>query len=147
MELVYDTKIYSTFCKLLAGAMKFMLYDELSELLAKPVYITNALCVMNWLCRDRSALCVTGPKIKRTQKVCVTQTFCVLKGQYHSLMTKGPINHSCVWADYPLNETEPLRHRVQSSAKLCFASQRVQCGIPPTTDASICLCWLGKERT
>jgi len=46
MALVYDTKIYSTFCKLLAGAMKFTLYDDLSDILAKADYITNALCVI-----------------------------------------------------------------------------------------------------
>ena len=68
--------------------MKFMLYDELSELLAKPVYITNALCVMKRLCRNKSALCVIVPKRKKTQKVCITQTFCVLIGQYLSLMTE-----------------------------------------------------------
>lgn len=55
--------------------------DSGGEPLAEADYITNALCVMKWLCRDRSALCVIGQKIKRTQKVSVAQTFCVLKGQ------------------------------------------------------------------
>ena len=44
------------------------LCDDLSEHSSEPDYITNALCVMKWLCRDRSALCVIGPKNKKDAK-------------------------------------------------------------------------------
>ena len=44
------------------------LCDDLGEPSSKQDYITDALCVMKWLCRDRSALCVIGPKNKKDAK-------------------------------------------------------------------------------